>query len=125
MNDAWELISTYSREEAIEDGVLVDVTAKAKEAGFKVPTAISAGLWRYVEPSADDMANNGQSIDGRLWDIFMLLRFAIGRADRTDMVTFEVVFLVDGKMEEVEVWGHIGPGDDGEAVLTIMRPEDY
>ena len=103
MNDAWEIISTYSRKQAIEDGVLVDVTAKAKEAGFKVPTVISAGLWRYVEPSVDDMASNGQSVDGRLWDIFMLLRVAIGHADRTDLLDFEVAFLVEGEMKEVEV----------------------
>lgn len=30
-----DIISTYSRAQAIEDGVLVDVTETAKEAGIK------------------------------------------------------------------------------------------
>ena len=34
---AADLIHSYSRAEAIADGVLVDVTKPASEAGFKVP----------------------------------------------------------------------------------------
>lgn len=31
-----EVISTYTREQALEDGVLIDVTEQAKEAGFTI-----------------------------------------------------------------------------------------
>ena len=41
-----ETISTYTREQAIEDGMLIDIsdTAEAKEAGFKVPIALTVGV---------------------------------------------------------------------------------
>ncbi len=41
-----EIISTYTRKEAVEDGSLVDVseTSEAKEAGFKVPICLTAGV---------------------------------------------------------------------------------
>ncbi len=124
MAEELTVISCYTRQEAIDDGVLLDVTEQAAEAGFKVPTVVSAGLWRYVEPSKKD-EDYGQSIAGRLWDVFMLLRFAIMQKSREDLVAYRVSFVMDGKLEEVDVWAHIGPGDDGEAVLTIMLPEDY
>src|SRR4051812_27741843 len=36
-----EVIFAYTRKQAIEDGVLVDVTETAKEAGFKIPVALT------------------------------------------------------------------------------------
>ena len=44
-----ELIFAYTRKQAIEDGVLVDITDTAKEAGLRFPTAITATAWsKYV-----------------------------------------------------------------------------
>ena len=40
-----EPISTYTRAEAIEDGVLVDVSETAAEAGITFPVAITRRLW--------------------------------------------------------------------------------
>lgn len=39
MSDEAAVVSSYSRAQALEDGVLVDVTRMAKEAGFKVQVA--------------------------------------------------------------------------------------
>ena len=41
-----DLIHSYSRAQAIEDGVLVDVSETAREAGFTVPVAITRAAWR-------------------------------------------------------------------------------
>ena len=49
-----ECISAYSRAQAIEDGILVDVTRTASEAGFKWPTAITRTVYeRYIEVPAE------------------------------------------------------------------------
>jgi hypothetical protein len=37
-----ELIHSYSRRQAIADGVLIDVTPTAREAGIKFPVALTA-----------------------------------------------------------------------------------
>lgn len=43
-------IYSYSREQAIQDGVLIDITGIAKEAGFKWPVAITDTLYhQYIE----------------------------------------------------------------------------
>ena len=39
------LIFSYTRAQAIADGVLVDVSELAKQAGFRFPVAVTAGVW--------------------------------------------------------------------------------
>ena len=124
-NDDWNVVYAYSREQAIADGVLVDVSEQAKEIGFRLPTVVTATLYQgYVEPSAG-LEGEGQSVTGRLHDLMVLALFAARRTINTDRVTFKVDFLMaPGRKETVEVIVHIGPGDEGEPVLTIMLPED-
>lgn len=43
-----EPIYIYTRKQAIEDGVLIDVTETAKEAGFKVPVAVTCALHEII-----------------------------------------------------------------------------
>jgi len=45
-----EYISVYTRAEAIEDGVLKDVSELAREAGFKYPVAIELDLYAHLDP---------------------------------------------------------------------------
>ena len=40
----WESLHSYSRRQAFDDGVLFDVSAVASEYGFKIHTAVTAGL---------------------------------------------------------------------------------
>ncbi|EQD71656.1 hypothetical protein B1B_04334, partial [mine drainage metagenome] len=44
-----ELLYSYSRADAIRDGVLVDVSERARRAGIKHPTACTAGVWALIE----------------------------------------------------------------------------
>lgn len=37
----FQVIFSYTRKQSIDDGNLIDVTAQAKESGFKVPVAVS------------------------------------------------------------------------------------
>lgn len=48
--EAWglddsDLVSVYSREDALADGVLVDATAAARELGIAVPAALTSRAW--------------------------------------------------------------------------------
>ena len=66
-----DVISTYTRAQAIEDGVLVDVSSTAKEVGFKWPAAITAGAWAdcVAWSDRDNQAQVYQDESGRLWDV--------------------------------------------------------
>jgi hypothetical protein len=48
--DDAEVIYAYTRAQAIEDGVLIDVSSVASEAGIKFPVAMTRTVWgKYVE----------------------------------------------------------------------------
>ena len=76
MSDDFDIISRYSRADAIEDGALVDVTVTAKEAGIKLPTALTREVWEtYValSPAASKACNDER---GGLWDILWMFHAA-------------------------------------------------
>lgn len=62
----WEVIHTYSRKQALEDGSLIDVTEFAQLHGFKIPCAITASLWVYIGISPE-LSETGQPVAGRNW----------------------------------------------------------
>ena len=119
------VIFSYTRAQAIEDGVLVDVTAWAKESGFKVPVACTSAVWNgYVMPPPGT-ESFGQSERGRAHDVLWMLFVAIKANGKTqrDQILYQVLFLqAPGKTEEVTLKAHFGSGDDGEPVVTIMLP---
>lgn len=112
--------------DALSDGVLIDVSELAREAGFKLPVAVSDNLYHsYIMPSLD-LAKEGQSPSGRLWDTLSVLRYAIKAAPSTDRLSFSVLFAQspDAKPISVELLAICDPGDSGEPVITIMLPGD-
>ena len=126
MTEEWNVIFSYTRMQAIEDGVLIDVTEQANQLGFKVNTVVTATLFHgYVEPPTG-LTGEGQSTAGRLHDLlFLVLCAARKNHAGADRAAVRVSFLMaPGKTETVEVIAHIGPGDQGEPVLTLMLPED-
>ena len=62
----FEMISSYSRAQAIEDGVLVDITPLAREAGFKFPCVVTIRLYNFLN---DTTGRPWESFDGRAYGI--------------------------------------------------------
>jgi len=140
-------IHTYSRAQAIEDGVLVDVSEALTPCPFKYPVAMSraayeatiaaGGKWvsqstgkQYLEQlDASEVLElpGGQDVQGRLHDVFTMALNAIRRGTTTDRIWFSV--LVDtygnGRKTKVDLYSVCGPGDTAAPVITIMlRGED-
>lgn len=123
MNDSifGEMIDSYSRAQAIADGVLVDVTEAAKEAGFRLPVAITGGVWTRCVAWRNADAN--QDEHGRLWDVLWLAHLASRRAKECSVVDYPLcVEQASGQVEYLTLRLVIGPGDDGEPVMTILFP---
>ena len=74
-----EVVYSYSRAQALADGVLIDVTDTAREAGFRWPVALTAGVWAdCVEWSDIDSAKQTpQDESGRLWDVVFMAAHAV------------------------------------------------
>ena len=120
------IIYSYTREQAIEDGVLADLTPWAKETGFTIPVACTATVWnQYVVPEENNSVL-GQSERGRAHDLLWMLYLAIKKQpEAADLLIFEVIFLnAGGKRETVKLKAICGPGDNAEAVLTVMLPNE-
>lgn len=120
-------IHVYTRKQAIDDGILIDVTGMAQEAGIKFHTVVTVALWnKYVKP-CDELVSYGQSYEGRLWDILHMFRYNAAK-NTSDIMYFEVYFLMiqnNKPVEElVKLKAQIGPGDEGEPVITIMLPNE-
>lgn len=117
-------IYNYSRSQAFADGMLVDVTTTAVEAGFNYSVALTRLVWdKYVKVPK---GVTGQDQKGRLWDVLVTLNLAIkGRKDAGSMLIFTVHVKQDnGKHVPVKLKSVVGPGDDPKPVITVMLPEE-
>jgi Family of unknown function (DUF6573) len=142
MSDESEVISTYTRAQAIADGALIDLTDAEDRDGrrlspFKFPVAMTAtafgetvsvgGEWQKDADGNETLVLPGcQDFAGRVWDVFWMLLVAIRQAPAGDTVKFTVSVLTDGvhKRETVNLKSICGPGDDGAPVITIMLPDE-
>lgn len=124
-SDKFEVIFSYTRKQALEDGVLVDVSQAAKEAGFKIPVAVTDHLYHgYVVPN-EGLQGEGQSIEGRLHDLFMMTQAAAANRWKDNRVYFDVLFLTKPRtLEKIKCLAIVGPDDEGKPCLTLMLPED-
>lgn len=120
-----EPIYTYTRAQAIEDGILVDVSELAREAGFRLPVAMTRTVW---EDCWTDNQGVQQDPIGRQYDVLWMASLA-ARRGQGRRVTFQVYRVPnDGRSKRAKVVlldMHIGPGDSAEPVITItMLGED-
>jgi len=122
-----EIIHSYSRAEAIEDGFLVDVTETAKEAGISFHTAMTRTVFdKYVAvPKGVRM----QDEKGRLWDICWMLAWACRKASANQSVIWFRLHVRNDNRDrtppEITLKAVCSPGDTMAPVITIMlRDED-
>jgi hypothetical protein len=120
-----DLIHSYSRAQAIADGVLVDVSAVAAEVGIRWPVALTRAVWERCVRVPAGVACQDEA--GRLWDVLWLLRWAIRRQGGGGVVPFAVHVHNDNRAgipPLVHLKALSGPGDQGEPVLTVLLPEE-
>ena len=126
-----EVISVYTRAQALANGVLIDAGTMAREAGFRWPVAITAGAWAdcVAWDEADSERHTHQDQSGRLWDVLFMAAYA-ARANTTGSseLLFELYRVPrDGEATEAELTRLklvVGPGDDGEPAITILLPNE-
>jgi hypothetical protein len=120
-----DFIHRYSRADAIRDGVLIDVSAVAGEAGFRVPVAVTAAVWAECVAVPPGVVRQDEK--GRLWDVLWMLRCAIGRGGSGSEISFGVHVRNDNREDTpplVRLKAACGPGDAGEPVVTVMLPDE-
>jgi hypothetical protein len=127
--DDAEIISMYTRTQAIEDGILVDMTQEpfgtlAREAGLKWPIAMTATAFQEFVAVTDTKGHACQDAKGRWWDVVWMFRKT--RREVTPLEARWSVFVrdPDGRVRRKELKCVSGPADDGEPCLTFILPNE-
>jgi len=120
-----EVIFSYTRSQAVADGVQVEVTKTAQEAGIRFPVFLTRAVYDAyvtVPPGV-----TGQDEAGQLWDILWMLRVAIQLA-RTGIERIPVTLYVRDNhgLRLVRLIATCGPLDldDPQPAITVMLPEE-
>jgi hypothetical protein len=116
------IIFSYTRKQALADGVQVDVSETAQEAGIKFPVFVTRTVYdAYV---AVPPGVTGQDEAGRLWDVVYMTRHAIQQAQPgADRIVVELfVRNDDRKPKLVKLVAVCGPLDidTPEPAITVM-----
>ena len=126
-----KLNCSYSRSQAIKDGVLFDITDMAKSVGITWHVAVTSAVWsNYIVWTDDDRRRQGlQDTTDRLWHIVFKLHLALQKADKhADAIFYDLDILPrDGASYRVKLTklkAVIGASDHFESVITIMLPNE-
>jgi len=120
--EGWDVIHTYTREQAIEDGQLIDVsdTHEAREAGYKVPVCLTVGVHALVQVPAS--LGGEQDYSGRLWDTLFLAAAAFKQAEDKTLVPYKVIYkITPRRFSTITLWLCFSEFEG----FTIMLPEEY
>ncbi|MFD8387435.1 DUF6573 family protein [Streptomyces sp. NPDC059679] len=128
--------TVYTRAHAIESGALIEADPGiAAEIEFPAPVAMTEAVYADCVAVPEAYAwDTGIRLDGaeREWDLLITASRAIkaaagsGRPPRLAFSLYRVP--VDGRSRDpqrVTLVAEASPGDDGERVITIMRPSEH
>lgn len=119
------VIFSYSRKQALEDGVLVDLNhiIPVNESGYKYPVACTVAVWSIIDTAVKN-PKHFNDYDGVVWDILHMSRSYQIKKWETGCL-FQVIINKGAGSDDVYTLKiECGPGDAGEPVLTIMLPEE-
>lgn len=130
MVDDQDIISAYNRACALADGVLVDASAQAAEAGLRYPVALTHAAWDACVAAPAGPEAHAEA--DRLWDVLQALIVAIRRGAAGPLVAFSLQARSGGQLFGGQPVGHgrvalrasCGAGDDGWPCITIMKTEE-
>ena len=123
-----EIIYSYTRKQAIEDGYQVKLEGEqaqlAKEAGYKYPVYMTSGVWGLTEQAINN-EKHCNDLSGVLWDIFYMSRFT-GKMLNDRLKEFTVIITGIGRKKYHTLYVECGATDidDPAPCLTFMLPEE-
>ena len=126
MNHDDEISFFYTRAQALADGLEVEVSETAREAGISFPVFLTRAVHaKYVTVPPGVI---GQDEAGRLWDILWTLRLAIlrGRPGHARLVVALYVRNDNRLAKLVKLVAQCGPFDfdDPRPAITVMMPDE-
>ena len=121
-----DVVYSYTRAQAVADGVQVEVSKVAAEAGIKYPVFLTRTVFDAYVAVPPDVS--GQDEAGRLWDVVWMTRFAILRAKPgVDRIPVALYVRNDNRAAKlVKLIATCGPLDidNPKPAITVMMPDE-
>lgn len=120
------VIYSYSRSQAVADGVQVEVTKTAQEAGIRYSVFLTRAVYDQFVTVPEGVTAQDEA--GRLWDVVWMTRFAIARA-RPGVQRIPVALYVrndNHRAKLIKLIAVCGPCDidDPQPAITVMLPDE-
>ncbi len=119
------VIYSYSRRQAIEDGVLVDLMqdkmAEVARSHYKYDIAATIEVFEIMNKAVQNKRHMND-FAGILHDMLWMSKVYKRQISETTVI-FRVKIKGAGRRSVYDFKLVVGPGDDGEPVITIMNPE--
>ena len=113
-----DTIYSYSRKQAIEDGVLVDLSQiESVKQHWRNPFACTDAVWMIIEKALEQPS---QDVSGICHDICTMAKLALNESNDAEQVLFHVI--IADRAHQLKL--HCGPGDTSAPVLTLMLPNE-
>ncbi len=122
-----EAIHVHPRAQLLADGDLVALDDRlVREAGFTCPVAVSRRVFADLIALTPAAKAAGNDETGRAWDVLHMARLAcMRRGEQGSRRDFALLAVVSRRRpSRVKLYAHLGPGDRGEPVVTIMYPDE-
>jgi len=121
-----EVIYSYTRAQAVEDGVQVNVSEVAKESGIRFPVFVTRAVFDSFVAVPEGVTAQDEA--GRLWDILWMLRFGMRKVQPgQDRLPFQLYVRNDNRGARlVKLVAVCGPLDidDAQPSITLMLPDE-
>lgn len=120
-----EAIHTYTRAQAIEDGVLVDLRAVAPDVcalHYSAPVACTAAVWAIIDKAVKN-PRWCNDVPGVVHDMLWMSRVSGARLDGFTKI-FRVIIRGAGRRSTFTFKLAASPDENGVPCLTVMLPEE-
>lgn len=128
-----DIISTYTPQQGVEDGVLVNFSkrhrAEVREAGLAWRVYITASAYKIAVEMTDTARECGCSVKGRAWDVAYLLRWRVARKvaarDHGDTFFFDIGVVRDlPEPDTIRLKVSVGGDGAGQLAFFVMLPHE-
>jgi len=108
------------RQDAIDDGDLIEITRMGRDIGIMYPLAVSARAAEIMVPFPNIPQ---ETVTENLWDILHAFRDKASTTTEEEF-EFQASIYLNGLVPALTFKATVSPGDDGEPVITIMLPDE-
>jgi hypothetical protein len=116
---------SVSRQQAIDSGFLIDVTADAKKLGLSFSVTVTKPLWETGIAPTEELSDEERSL--RLRDVLMAFRLKLAtQGTLSPLLDFPAMLsMPPGAVPQpVPLFALIQPGEHNQAMVTLLLPNE-